>query len=86
MLQKNDDKYMLVVDAKDSVFRFVVFDMLGVPVVDKILKDGRFKSMKFLHPDTRFDKLFVEILNVIEKSEDLVDMTIENFKVENVSI
>lgn len=86
VLQQNNDKYMLVVDAKDSIFRFVVFDMLGVPIVDKTLKNGKFTSMKFLYPSARFDKLFVEILSVIEKDENFVETMIENFKVKNVSI
>lgn len=60
---------MLFVSKENEVIHFVLTDALGVPKLKKDFRNGQFKSVAFLPPNTEFDTLFYEILKHIQKSE-----------------
>ena len=61
--QKSQDKRGKI------VYYFAIFDSLGVPMVSKKLENGVFRNVKFLPPNKRYDKIFLQVLESI-KSED----------------
>lgn len=59
----NGNIYQMSAVCSETVCRFIVFDSLGMPVVDKEYSNGKFKNMKFLPPNKKYDNLFIYIIN-----------------------
>ncbi|MGG7049153.1 MULTISPECIES: hypothetical protein [unclassified Campylobacter] len=66
IITSKSDENRLVVSNQDGIYRFVMFNSFGVPVSDKELRDGRFKSVKFLPPNGEHDQLFLGILEILK--------------------
>lgn len=59
----NGSIYQMSAVCSDTVCRFILFDALGMPVVDKEYSNNKFKNMKFLPPNNKYNNLFVYIIN-----------------------
>ncbi|MGG7074426.1 hypothetical protein U5B43_09325 [Campylobacter sp. 9BO] len=66
IITSKSDENRLVVSNQDGIYHFVMFNSFGVPVSDKKLMDGRFKSVKFLPPNSEYDQLFLGILEILK--------------------
>ena len=61
--------YVLYVSNADNSYNFALFDALGAPVANKILKNGTFSNAKFLPPNARYDEIFIESLRLLQRGE-----------------
>ncbi len=61
--------YVLYVSNGDSGYHFALFDALGAPVANKILKNGYFSNAKFLPPNAKYDEIFIESLRLLQNGE-----------------
>lgn len=65
IVSRNDEN-RLFVSNKNGVYRFVLLNALGAPIADKELRDGEFKSLKFLPPNSEQNELFLGILEILK--------------------
>lgn len=65
------------------VYYFAIFDSLGVPSLSRKLENGAFSNVKFLPPNRRYDKLFLQVLESI-KSKDSIAFTYKDIKVKEL--
>ncbi len=59
----NGSIYQMSAVCSETMCRFILFDALGMPVVDKEYSNKKFKSIKFLPPNNKYDSLFAYIIN-----------------------
>lgn len=59
----NGNTYQLSAVCGEDMCRYIVFDSLGMPVVNKEYSNGKFKNVKFLPPNKKYDNLFIYIIN-----------------------
>ena len=60
----NGSIYQMSAVCSETMCRFILFDALGMPVVDKEYSNKKFKNMKFLPPNNKYDNLTVIIYNL----------------------
>lgn len=77
----------LFVSSQNGVYKFVMIDSLGVPLSSKKFENNKFANLKFLPPNSKFDKLFVEVSKMIKNNIKKDKFILENteFKVLYVS-
>ena len=77
----------LFVSNQNGIYRFVMIDTFGMPLADKELVDSEFKNLKFLRPNSDYNQLFLEILELLSKNTKEATIKIDNkiYKVKNVS-
>lgn len=77
----------LFVSNQNGIYRFVMIDAFGMPSADKELVDSEFKNLKFLRPNSDYNQLFLEILELLNKNIKEATIKIDNkiYKVKNVS-
>lgn len=73
-IKNANNAYILYISHDNESYHFALFDMLGSPVANKILKDSTFKNAKFLPPNTEFDDIFIECLKMIEASKTSINI------------
>lgn len=66
VLSSQNQNLRLIVSHMDESYRFALFDALGAPLADKELRDGEFKSLKFLLPNSSYDELFMDVLAIVQ--------------------
>lgn len=59
----NGSTYQMSAVCSETMCRFILFDSLGMPVVDKEYSNNKFKNIKFLPPNNKYDNLFAYIIN-----------------------
>ena len=86
-LENFNQKEFIVVDENRANRRFVMIDTFGMPLADKELVDSEFKNLKFLRPNSDYNQLFLEILELLSKNTKEATIKIDNkiYKVKNVS-
>lgn len=63
---ENQTTRLFVNNIKNSL-NFALFNSLGSPLASKVLSEGEFKNTKFLPPNSKFDALFICVLQNLEK-------------------
>lgn len=68
----------------ENYCKFVVFNILGMPIVSKECSNNKLKNNKFLPPNINYDKLFVYIVNSKGKQKQFFykvgDMSVNVYK------
>lgn len=77
--------YLLYISKNDG-YHFALFDTFGAPKSSKVLKDGAFKSTKFLPRDNFYDKLFIESLDILQKNLKAKEFILDSKKIKVVEI
>lgn len=63
LLECDGSSYVL----KTNGINFSLFDSMFVPIVSRSLENNKFKNDKFLPPNSKFDPIFVGIINMMQK-------------------
>ena len=84
-IQVDGVMYILYVPKNDG-YHFAIFDTFGVPKANKVLKNGKFQSNKFLPSDSFYELLFIESLEMIDKGIKQKDFILKNKQVKMVEI
>lgn len=80
---------ILYVASTDKGYNFTLISALGAPLARRVLtKDGKFENIGFLPPNSRYNDLFVAVLDMIKNKEHEKEILIdeENFKVKSIDI
>ena len=72
-------KYLLYISKQEKVYYFILYDMLGIPLVSRKLENSSFSNTKFMSRNSSFDDLFYYILK--EQNSEFI---YKNFKVKEV--
>lgn len=59
----NGKIYQMSAVCSEIMCRFILFDSLGMPVVDKEYSNNKFRNKKFLPPNNKYNHLFAYIIN-----------------------
>ncbi|WP_249934715.1 hypothetical protein [Campylobacter sp. RM15925] len=80
---------ILYVASTDKGYNFTLISALGAPLARRVLtKDGKFENIGFLPPNSRYNDLFVSVLDMIKNKEHEKEILIdeEKFKVKSIDI
>lgn len=80
---------ILYVVSTDKGYNFTLISALGAPLARRVLtKDGKFENIGFLPPNSRYNDLFVSVLDMIKNKEHEKEILIdeEKFKVKSIDI
>ncbi len=80
---------ILYVASTDKGYNFTLISALGAPLARRVLtKDGKFENIGFLPPNSRYNDLFVAVLDMIKNKEHENEILIdeEKFKVKSIDI
>lgn len=83
---ENTQNRLFVILDQNNV-RFILIDMFGTPLADKLLSDGKFTNLKFLPPNSEHDALFTAMLQILKTQAKTAVITTKkhSYKIENVS-
>jgi len=57
---------LLYVQNSESEYKFSLINALGAPEARRVLKDGSFKNLGFLPPNSTYNELFIKVLEMIK--------------------
>lgn len=77
--------YLLYISKNDGYY-FAIFDPFGAPQSSKVLKNGTFKSTKFLPKNSFYDQLFIESLDILQKNLKVKEFILDNKKIRMAEI
>lgn len=72
--------YKLAGVCENQICRFIIFDSLGMPIINKEYMNNKFKSVKFLPPNNKYDELFKYIISTSGNIDKF------SFKIDNQNI
>ncbi len=75
------EKNLLFVSQKNKTYYFLYQNALGVPLANKSLKDGVFKSEAFLPPNKNIDIFFIKVLDFIKSKRKKDKIILKNGEV-----
>ena len=79
---------LLYVQNSKNEYKFSLVNALGAPEARRVLKDGSFKNLGFLPPNSAYNELFIKVLEMIkdEKSEQKFMIDDQYYEVESVDL
>ncbi|ORI08421.1 hypothetical protein A3835_02390 [Campylobacter concisus] len=79
---------LLYVQNSENEYKFSLVNALGAPEARRVLKDGSFKNLGFLPPNSTYNKLFIKVLEMIkdEKKEQKFMIGDQYYEVESVDL
>lgn len=79
---------LLYVQNSKNEYKFSLVNALGAPEARRVLKDGSFKNLGFLPPNSAYNELFIKVLEMIkdEKKEQKFMINDQYYEVESVDL
>ena len=79
---------LLYVQNSKNEYKFSLVNALGAPEARRILKEGSFKNLGFLPPNSAYNELFIKVLEMIkdEKNEQKFMIDDQYYEVESVDL
>lgn len=65
-LSADEKSYILSVARVSDEVKFVLIDSFGSPIARRILSQNKFKNVGFLPPTSKYDELFIKVLDLIK--------------------
>lgn len=79
---------LLYLQNSENEYKFSLVNALGAPEARRVLKDGSFKNLGFLPPNSAYNELFIKVLEMIkdEKKEQKFMIGDQYYEVESVDL
>ena len=79
---------LLYLQNSENEYKFSLVNALGAPEARRILKEGSFKNLGFLPPNSAYNELFIKVLEMIkdEKNEKKFMINDQYYEVEVVDL
>ena len=80
--------FLLYLQNSENEYKFSLVNALGAPEARRVLKDGSFKNLGFLPPNSTYNELFIKVLEMIkdEKNEQKFMIDDQYYEVESVDL
>ena len=79
---------LLYLQNSENEYKFSLVNALGAPEARRVLKDGSFKNLGFLPPNSAYNELFIKVLEMIKdgKKEQKFMIGDQYYEVESVDL
>ncbi len=88
-VKEKNTKNILLVSQTNATYHFLYQNTLGIPLANKSLKNGVFKSNAFLKPKKNIDIFFIKVLDFIKsqrKKDKIILKSGEMYEIRQINL